>query len=275
LRCWSTRSAVCMLRTSGSTGRGRCGCSCGVKAPRWPGARSSGCMRQHPDPPRYSRARSVSAQARRRQDPCRGDELAACRPCAGARGCPLLEVAPSGRWGARALAANLGRHTRGVQRVRAAVATPVRCRGALSAAWPVWRGICRKSVGTVADASAPAGPAGRLSTKRSDVSAGHGRVGTRPNDLDEIRVSYGSEGWGFESLRARLQMCGLTCTNLLSPCPSTTSRGCPAVRISYRSCCRWPAKRGHRGDSGVRRLPFGPSCAEASDLLSHLDVRGF
>ena len=80
----------------------------------------------------------------------------------------------------------MGWHTRGVQRVRAAVATPVRCRGALSAAWPVWRGICRKSVGTVADASAPAGPAGRLSTKRSDVSAGHGRVGTRPNDLDEI-----------------------------------------------------------------------------------------
>ena len=71
------------------------------------------------------------------------------------------------------------------------------------AAWAVWRRVCRKSVGTVADALAPAGPAGRLSTKRSDVSAGHGRVGTRQHDLDEIRVSYGSEGWGFESLRAR------------------------------------------------------------------------
>ena len=174
--------------------------------------------------------------------------------------------------GAHALAANLRRHTRGAQRVRAAVATPVRCRGALSAAWAVWRAVCRRSVGTVADASAPAGPAGRLSTKRPDVSAGHGRVGTRPNDLDEIRVSYGSEGWGFESLRARLQMCSLTCADLLIPCPSAMPRGCPAVCISYRSCCRGPAKWAPRGDSGVRRVPFGPSCADASDLLSHLDV---
>ena len=97
----------------------------------------------------------------------------------------------------------LAQDTRGAQRVRAAVATPVRCRGALSAAWAVWRAVCRRSVGTVADASAPAGPAGRLSTKRSDVSAGHGRARTGRDDLDEIRVSYGSEGWGFESLRAR------------------------------------------------------------------------
>jgi toxin HigB-1 len=66
-----------------------------------------------------------------------------------------------------------------------------------------WHGVCRKSVGTVADASAPAGQSGPISTKRLDVSAGHGRVGTRRHDLDEIRVSYGSEGWGFESLRAR------------------------------------------------------------------------
>ena len=49
----------------------------------------------------------------------------------------------------------MGRHTRGVQRVRAVVARPVRCRGALLAAWAVWRGVNRKSVGTVADASAP------------------------------------------------------------------------------------------------------------------------
>jgi len=133
-------------------------------------------------------------------------------------------------------------------------------------------GVCRKSVGTVADASALAGPAGRLSTKRSDVSAGHGRVDTRRHHLDEIRVSYGSEGWGFESLRARLQMCSLTCADLLIPCPSAMSQGCPAVCISYRRCCRGPAKWAPRGDSGVRRVPFGPSCADASDLLSHLDV---
>ena len=98
-----------------------------------------------------------------------------------------------------------GGHTRGVQRVRAAVATSVRCRGGPSAARAVWHGVCRNSVGTVADASAPAGPAGRLCTKWLDVSAAHGRVSTRRHHLDEIRVSYGSEGWGFESLRARLQ----------------------------------------------------------------------
>src|SRR6478752_10017398 len=83
---------------------------------------------------------------------------------------------------------------------------PVRCRGALSAAWAVCRGVCRKSVGTVADASAPAGPTGPPSTKVLDVSAGHGRARTGRDDLDEIRVSYGSEGWGFESLRRALVM---------------------------------------------------------------------
>ena len=50
--------------------------------------------------------------------------------------------------------------------------------------------------GTAADASAPAGRSERTSTNGWDVSAGHGRGGTRRLDLDERRVSYGSEGWG-------------------------------------------------------------------------------
>ena len=131
--------------------------------------------------------------------------------------------------------------------MRAAVAKPVRCRGALSAAWAVWQGVCRKSVGTVADASALAGPAGRLSTKRSDVSAGHGRVDTRRHHLDEIRVSYGSEGWGFESLRARLQNRPVTWEDILIPTRSVRSMACRTACISYRNCHRRPAERASRG----------------------------
>ena len=62
-------------------------------------------------------------------------------------------------------------------------------------------GRCRKSVGTAAYALPLAGPSGPTGTTGLDVSAGHGRVGTKRLDLDETPVSYGSEGWGVKSVR--------------------------------------------------------------------------
>ncbi len=40
-------------------------------------------------------------------------------------------------------------------------------------------------------------------TGAADVSARHGRFGTLLDGMDEDQAIYGSEGWGFESLRAR------------------------------------------------------------------------
>jgi hypothetical protein len=49
-------------------------------------------------------------------------------------------------------------------------------------------GVRRKSVGTGADVSTPAGPAGRSGTDRWVVSSGHGRAGTRRLDLGERQL---------------------------------------------------------------------------------------
>ncbi len=50
-------------------------------------------------------------------------------------------------------------------------------------------GVCRRSVGTGADVSAPAESAGRSDTDWWDASSGHGRAGPRRLDVDEGRLS--------------------------------------------------------------------------------------
>ena len=83
----------------------------------------------------------------------------------------------------------LGRQTRALLGVRTAVATPVRYRGAASAARVVWRESVGASVGTGADVSAPAESAGRSGTDWWDASSGHRRAGPRRLDVGEGRLS--------------------------------------------------------------------------------------
>ena len=75
-------------------------------------------------------------------------------------------------------------------------------------------------------------------------------MGTRPNDLDESRVSYGSEGWGFESLRARLRLW----SDLRKPSDSVSLDD--VARLSggshfLQKLLSVAAKRAHRGDSAA------------------------
>jgi len=61
----------------------------------------------------------------------------------------------------------------------------------------------RAGQGNAAILLGPAGPTGRYRTTQVDVAAGHSPERHHLDELDEGQASYGSEGWGFESLRAR------------------------------------------------------------------------
>jgi len=76
----------------------------------------------------------------------------------------------------------------------------------------------RAGQGNAAILLGPAGPTGRYRTTQVDVAAGHSPERHHLDELDEGQASYGSEGWGFESLRAhavlRQTTGALTCGNV-------------------------------------------------------------
>ena len=77
------------------------------------------------------------------------------------------------------------------------------------------------------------------------TGAEHGRTvapGPCARSSTDRASDYGSEGWGFESLRARLQKGPVTCEDILIPGRSVRSIACRMARISYRSRRLVPAQ---------------------------------
>ena len=88
-------------------------------------------------------------------------------------------------------------------RVRVAWRTPFRCERDFCRRTRCRCGRCaRAGQGNAAILLGPAGPTGRYRTTQVDVAAGHSPERHHLDELDEGQASYGSEGWGFESLRA-------------------------------------------------------------------------
>ena len=85
----------------------------------------------------------------------------------------------------------------------------------------------RAGQGNAAILLGPAGPTGRYRTTQVDVAAGHSPERHHLDELDEGQASYGSEGWGFESLRARSVLRQttrpLTCGNAIRRFPAATT----------------------------------------------------